>query len=215
MDGNTFTMGDADATITAKWTPIDYTISYDLQGGTINGQPTKYTIESPTLNIPRPIKTGYTFLGWTGSNGNKNQLDVSITHGSIGNKAYTAHWAANKYILTFNYNKPSNASSNIANGTITSKIVTYDSPYDELPAPTLRGWTFNGWFTAPSGGTQIKANNIFRELNNQTLYAHWSANIYEIKLDSKLEGYTGSTGTTVIYEKYDIGFYSDKACTKR
>lgn len=215
MDGNTFTMGDADATITAKWTPIDYTISYDLQGGTINGQPTKYTIESPTLNIPRPIKTGYTFLGWTGSNGNKNQLDVSITHGSIGNKAYTAHWAANKYILTFNYNKPSNASSNIAHGTITSKTVTYDSPYDELPAPTLRGWTFNGWFTAPSGGTQIKANNIFRELNNQTLYAHWSANIYEIKLDSKLEGHTGKTGTTVIYEKFDTGFYSDKACTKK
>lgn len=97
MDGNTFTMGDADATITAKWTPIDYTISYDLQGGTINGQPTKYTIESPTLNIPRPIKTGYTFLGWTGSNGNKNQLDVSITHGKgtaynnnqmIGNKFF-------------------------------------------------------------------------------------------------------------------------------
>ena len=134
MDGNTFTMGDADATITAKWTPIDYTISYDLQGGAINGQPTKYTIESPTLNIPRPIKTGYTFLGWTGSNGNTNQLDVSIAHGSTGNKAYTAHW---------------------------------------------------------------------------------SANIYEIKLDSKLEGCTGSTGTTVIYEKYDTGFYSDKACTKQ
>lgn len=288
MDGNTFTMGDADATITAKYTPIDYTISYDLQGGSISnqptsynintdtfsipqpikkgytfigwtgsngntpqtsvtikkgstgnksykanwqvntysitynldggsisGQPTSYTVESPTLNIPRPTKTGYTFLGWTGSNGNKNQLDVSITHGSIGNKAYTAHWTANKYILTFNYNKPSNASSNIANGTITSKTVTYDSPYGELPAPTLRGWTFNGWFTAPSGGTQIKANNIFRELNNQTLYAHWSANIYEIKLDSKLEGCTGSTGTTVIYEKYDAGFYSDKACTKQ
>jgi len=134
MDGNTFTMGDADATITAKWTPIDYTISYDLQGGAINGQPTKYTIESPTLNIPRPIKTGYTFLGWTGSNGNTNQLDVSIAHGSTGNKAYTAHW---------------------------------------------------------------------------------SANIYEIKLDSKLEGCAGSTGTTVIYEKYDTGFYSDKACTKQ
>lgn len=134
MDGNTFIMGDADATITAKWTPIDYTISYDLQGGAINGQPTKYTIESPTLNIPRPIKTGYTFLGWTGSNGNTNQLDVSIAHGSTGNKAYTAHW---------------------------------------------------------------------------------SANIYEIKLDSKLEGCAGSTGTTVIYEKYDTGFYSDKACTKQ
>lgn len=199
----------------ANWKANTYSITYNLDGGSISGQPTSYTIESPTLNIPRPTKTGHTFLGWTGSNGNTNQLDVSIAHGSIGNKAYTAHWAANKYILTFNYNKPSNASSNIANGTITSKTVTYDSPYDELPAPTLRGWTFNGWFTAPSGGTQIKANNIFRELNNQTLYAHWSANIYEIKLDSKLEGCTGSTGTTVIYEKYDIGFYSDKACTKQ
>lgn len=45
MDGNTFTMGDADATITAKWTPIDYTISYDLQGGTINGQPTNIQLK--------------------------------------------------------------------------------------------------------------------------------------------------------------------------
>lgn len=134
MDGKTFTMGDADATITAKYTPIDYTISYDLQGGTMSGQKTSYNIETPTFSIPTPTKTGYTFLGWTGSNGNTNQLDVSIAHGSTGNKAYTTHW---------------------------------------------------------------------------------SANIYEIKLDSKLEGCAGSTGTTVIYEKYDTGFYSDKACTKQ
>ena len=280
----------------ANWKAINYSITYNLDGGSISGQPTSYTVESPTLNIPRPTKTGYTFLGWTGSNGNTNQLDVNITHGSTGNKTYTAHWTANqytlsfdynkpanalsnmancsvtsktvtydsaygelpnpslkgwkfegwytsktggtkitandiyrivgnqtlyacwtanKYTLTFNYNKPSNVSSNIANGTITSKTVTYDSSYGELPAPTLRGWTFNGWFTSTSGGTQIKANNIFRELNNQTLYAHWRANIYEIKLDSKLDGCTGSTGTTVIYEKYDNGFYSDKACTKQ
>lgn len=289
MDGNTFTMGDADATITAKYTPIDYTISYDLQGGSISnqptsynintdtfsipqptkkgytfigwtgsngntpqtsvtikkgstgnksykanwqvntysitynldggsisGQPTSYTIESPTLNIPRPTKTGHTFLGWTGSNGNTNQLDVSIAHGSTGNKAYTAHWTANKYTLTFNYNKPSNASSAIANGTVTSKTVTYDSPYGELPNPTLKGWTFNGWYTSKDGGIKVTASTIYNiTASNQTLYAHWSANIYEIKLDSKLEGCTGSTGTTVIYEKYDTGFYSDKACTKQ
>ena len=134
MDGNTFTMGDADATITAKWTPIDYTIKCNTGGGQIASYPTSYTIESDTIIIPQPTKTGYTFLGWTGSNGNTNQLDVNITHGSTGNKTYTAHW---------------------------------------------------------------------------------SANIYEIKLDSKLEGCTGSTGTTVIYEKYDTGFYSDKACTKQ
>jgi uncharacterized repeat protein (TIGR02543 family) len=216
MDGNTFTMGDADATITAKWTPIDYTIKCNTGGGQIASYPTSYNINTDTITIPQPTKPGYAFAGWTGSNGNTAQKTVTIPKGSTGDKTYDAHWTANKYTLTFNYNKPSNASSAIANGTVTSKTVTYDSPYGELPNPTLKGWTFNGWYTSKDGGIKVTASTIYNiTASNQTLYAHWSANIYEIKLDSKLEGCTGSTGTTVIYEKYDTGFYSDKACTKQ
>lgn len=131
------------------------------------------------------------------------------------NDVLKAQWRANDYTITYNYNKPSNATSSLVNGSTTNKVVTYDKTYGTLPTPSMRGWTFNGWYTAKDGGTKISSDMTYKTPNDITLYAHWSANIYEIKLDSKLEGCTGSTGTTVIYEKYDTGFYSDKACTKQ
>lgn len=131
------------------------------------------------------------------------------------NDVLKAQWRANDYTITYNYNKPSNATSSIVNGSTANKVVTYDKTYGTLPTPSMRGWTFNGWYTAKDGGTKISSDMTYKTPNDITLYAHWSANIYEIKLDSKLEGCTGSTGTTVIYEKYDTGFYSDKACTKQ
>lgn len=131
------------------------------------------------------------------------------------NDVLKAQWRANDYTITYNYNKPSNATSSIVNGSTANKVVTYDKTYGTLPTPSMRGWTFNGWYTAKDGGTKISSDMTYKTPNDITLYAHWSANIYEIKLDSKLEGCTGSTGTTVIYEKFDTGFYSDKACTKK
>ena len=120
-----------------------------------------------------------------------------------------------KYEITFNYNKPSNASSVMTGNTITSKIVTYNTKYGTLPSPSMRGYTFNGWYTAQTGGTKITADSVNLTPRPQTLYAHWSANIYTITLDSKLDGHTGDNGTTTIYEKFDAGFYADKSCTKQ
>lgn len=133
----------------------------------------------------------------------------------VGNDTLKAQWRANDYTITYNYNKPSNATSTLVNGSTTNKVVTYDKTYGTLPNPSMRGWTFNGWYTSPTGGTKISSDMTYKTPSDITLYAHWSANIYEIKLDSKLEGHTGKTGTTVIYEKFDTGFYSDKACTKK
>ena len=51
-----------------------------------------------------------------------------------------------KYSITFNPN----------GGTLTSgmtRTVTENTAIGELPVPTRSGWTFNGWFTAASGGT--------------------------------------------------------------
>ena len=50
-------------TLYAKWTPIEYKITYELNGGTVSGNPDKYTIESETITINNPTKTGYTFAG--------------------------------------------------------------------------------------------------------------------------------------------------------
>ena len=80
-------------TITFKYTPISYKITYTLNGGSVTGNPSTYTIETATITLKNPTKTGYTFKGWTGSNGTTPQTTVKIAKGSTGNKSYTANWA--------------------------------------------------------------------------------------------------------------------------
>ncbi|MBE6143670.1 MAG: hypothetical protein E7177_06800 [Erysipelotrichaceae bacterium] len=85
----------SDHTLTAKWTPITYTITYNGISGadnTINSQYDTFTIESTTFTIKAPTKEYYTFLGWSGSNGSTPQQNVTISKGSSGNKTYTANW---------------------------------------------------------------------------------------------------------------------------
>ena len=79
-------------TLYAKWTPVSYTITYNLDGGSVNSNPTTYTIETNDITLNNPTKTGYTFKGWTGSNGTTAQTTVKIAKGSTGNKTYTANW---------------------------------------------------------------------------------------------------------------------------
>ena len=74
---------------TANWTPINYTITYNLDGGTANNK-TSYNIETATFTLSNPTKNGYVFVGWTGSNGTTPQKNVSIAKGTTGNKSYTA-----------------------------------------------------------------------------------------------------------------------------
>lgn len=42
-----------------------------------------------------------------------------------------------------------------------------------LPMPTRNGYTFDGWFTEPSDGEQLTADNVYTE--DTTIYAHWTA----------------------------------------
>lgn len=86
----TLTMGTANATVTATLTPIDYTITYYLDGGTnYAGAPTSYNIETATIVLGTPTKEHYHFDGWTDGSGDPI---TQITEGSTGNVSLTAHW---------------------------------------------------------------------------------------------------------------------------
>lgn len=91
----TLTVGTADVTVSAvKGTPIDYTITYNLDGGTASN-PLTYTVKSDDITLSNPIKAGYTFTGWsgTGLEGEAN-MNVTIAKGSTGERSYTAHWTS-------------------------------------------------------------------------------------------------------------------------
>ena len=86
---------------TAEATPNTYTISYDLDGGTVAGSnPTSYTVEDGDITLINPTRAGYTFTGWTGTGLSGETMTVTIPHGSIGNRSYVAHWQINTAIVT-------------------------------------------------------------------------------------------------------------------
>lgn len=95
LNEGTLTVGTANVTVSAvKGTPIDYTITYNLDGGTASN-PLTYTIETETFTLSNPIKAGYTFTGWsgTGLEGEAN-MNVTIAKGSTGERSYAAHWTS-------------------------------------------------------------------------------------------------------------------------
>ena len=85
-----------DAAYTAQWTATEYKITYELDGGALDegeSNPETYTVETETFTLANPTRSGYNFLGWTGSNGETAQIEVSVAQGTMGDLTYTANWS--------------------------------------------------------------------------------------------------------------------------
>ena len=107
-DGNLYAPGESVpevvTTLTAQWTVNQYTITYNLAGGTAEGNPSTYTIETKAFTLKNPTKSGYTFTGWSGTGlDGENNMTVTIPTGSTGNRIYTAHWRYNGSGHSYSY----------------------------------------------------------------------------------------------------------------
>ena len=151
-------------TITPK--SIAYTVNFDYNGGTEGKKSMAVTYGEAYGSLPATTRTGYRFSGWyTAKTGGSKIANSTTVDNSAGSTLY-AHWKANQYIVTFDPN----------GGTVStnSKKVTYNSTYDTLPIPTRAGYTFDGWYTALTGGTKVTEDTVVTATANHTLYARWS-----------------------------------------
>ena len=156
----------------AKWEVINYDISYDLKGGTLSSPINQYNIETETFTLKTPTKEGYTFLGWTGSNGSIPQKNVTLEKGSYGNKNYIANWEVINYSINYN----------LDGGSADSLITQYniETPSFSLPIPNKTGYTFTGW-TGTGLSSTSKNVTISNETGNRSYTAVWSKNYYTVK----------------------------------
>ena len=70
-----------------------YGISYNLNSGQESSRNiTRYAEISLPYTLLEPTRDGYVFAGWTGSNGNTPQKNLTIATGTTGNKNYIANW---------------------------------------------------------------------------------------------------------------------------
>ena len=186
--------GDSDITVVAKWSLINYEIEYDLDGGTVaTANPATYTFESSNITLINPEKTGYTFLGWSGTNVSEPTLTLEIASGSIGDKSYVAIWKANTYTIMLDANQ----------GTVPYNTITVK--YNDkivLPTPTFSGHDFSGWYY---NGDLVESGK-FVYSTDVTLIAMWDLDSYNISYElnggsingSNLETYTIETRFTLI-----------------
>ena len=157
----------ASSSVTIK-TSTSYTQNYNTKlkceatkGNTTSSTDYKvtfnYGIGSGSVQSSTATKTitySYTFDSWTKS---------ATFYGSISGNEYTFSSSNNvTSTLTAKYN----STSSTVNGSV------------YLPAPNSKsGYTFQGWYTAASGGTRVGgAGSSYTVKSNTTLYAHWSNN---------------------------------------
>ena len=81
--------------LTPIWELNNYSINYDLDGGILNNMINTYNIESNFV-LGKPLKKGYKFIGWTGSNGNVPEENI-IVKNMTGDKYYKANYVVDVY----------------------------------------------------------------------------------------------------------------------
>jgi len=111
---------------------------------------------SANTNYKIILSPGYGYEGWS------HKYTVSATDSVIINVV------SGTTIVTFDAN---GGSVNPA-----KKAVIKDSVYGALPTPTRDGYSFEGWYTAKSGGTLVNLLTKVTSSASHTLYARWKSN---------------------------------------
>ena len=194
----------------AVWQIITYNISYNLNGGTLTNvsNPTSYNITTETFTLNNPTRKGYTFKGWTGSNGNTAQTSVSIAKGSMGNKSYTANWTPIKYSIKYELDGGVLSAANPTEYTVETETFTLNNPTKE--GYTFKGWStsltstssYNATMTVEKGSTGDKEFRAVWQENTNTLYKvnHCTKDLNASTYTCESETKTGTTNSVIKVE---------------
>lgn len=148
----------------------DVTVSFNSNGGTVVGSATTKSSQSVTLPA---ISKSY-------------KVTLNANGGSVSTSSYTSNctfkgWCTNSSLSGTTYSANSSYSvldsqtlyAKWSNGTLGS-----------VATPTRTGYSFDGWYTAASGGIKYSSTTIID--SNITLYAAWG------KRSLTLSSYSGS-----------------------
>lgn len=185
---------------TAQYTPIQYTVSYDSNGGSLitDDSLKTYNIES-TYSLPASIRTGYSFLGWRVKNSDDGIWEAGKTYpagykftGMHGNIELVAAWETLTSTVTLDLAADETISgSNKLNYAFASSLT--------INSPEKKGYTFKGWRVKATPGSGNTWNIGYEylltageasvtlpggKLGDVTLEPIWTKNTYTITFNS-------------------------------
>ncbi len=182
----TVSVSGGSVTLTASATPINYSITYNLDGGTnYDGAPATYTVETATINLGTPTKTDYTFDGWYDAATGGNKV-TQIALGSTGNKTLWARW--NEALHSVNI-VPSTGIESVSPAGATN--VGNVTPV-QISATVKAGYTWKNWTT--DHASRITFGNA--NANPTTIKATESTNVYANATENMTTVTVSSSNTT-------------------
>ena len=170
-----------DVTLYAKWKLTAYPVNYELNGGNNStANPSSYTVETESVTLATPSRTGCDFGGWFATEDFSGDAVETIAGGLTGAVTLYAKWNIITYSVTYELNGGTCTVENPALYTIESDTIT-------LAEPQKEGFTFGGWYTSSSlSGT--KQTSIEKgSTGNKVYYAKW--------LEKCTVSYTSAYGT--------------------
>ena len=185
-----FNMPDRDDTYEARWSIINYTITYNLDDGSNSySNPSKYTIESEITLLPA-TKTGYTFLGWKLD----NQYVDTISKGSTGDITLYAVFSINSHEVMV-------TSNNQTRGTVTGGG-TYDyGSQVTVTATPNNGYRFSGWYRNNYRYSTETSYSFKMYDSDVVVEAKWDIITYTVSYN--LDGGTNSSNNPAQYTVED------------
>lgn len=179
-----------------------YKITYELYGGTNDPQnPSGFESGDQPIALKPATRAGSTFMGWFEDEALTKE--VKNIEGRSADVNLYAKWVTEEYPITYVLRGGTNDPENPATYTMWTEDIT-------LKAPTLKGATFQGWFT-DLNDTKSQIKVIKKGTSGPlTLYAKWNgrstalptANITsgsKVKKGSILRLYCTTPGAVVYY----------------
>ena len=167
QDGGGWNPGVKNTAYIWGYATTSYEVIFDSDGGSaVDTKIVKYGEKA--VKPEDPTMKGYNFLGWFDKDGNPFNFDTEITHKT----ELTARWEKKTYTVTFDPN----------DGEVepTSKTVTFDGAYGDLPTPTRAHHTFKGWYL---GTDKVTEATIVKTAENHTLRAAWSRSYHALTIN--------------------------------
>lgn len=169
------TLVDTTITLYAKWTPMVYDITYNLNGGLNNvANPTTYTVEKEfTFAAPTINNDTLEFKGWFYDGAFTNPAN-QVTKGSYGDITLYAYWKIKEFVI--NYQAGEEGVNNVP-----PVVKKYGEAINLLGAVYQRpGYEQDGWSTVDNGDKVYELNGLYTDNKAVQLFPHWKKVPYTI-----------------------------------
>ncbi len=196
----------SDITLYAKWTKIEYTVSFVTDGGTPIAPITTSITEEYKISEPTTVKQYYSLAGW--------YRDAALTQRFYFESEITsditlyAKWTPVKVTVKLVDSDGTSPLYDELGSVINSRVTDIEKDFKiTVPVPVKEGYTFAGWYL---NGIKIDLNEYddFKPLEDgYTIMAKWTVNSYTVSFIIDGEEYSTEEynfGDEIIYPEVNV-----------